>query len=116
MGRALPNFRELADIEAQEPKLVEMVQRFDTERSDLILQNTQDALAFVRLVGDVANLYFPAMFDTLFGISHQSDEETPSTDSNHKPTPPATEEEGPNAPNLATGKPKKKPGDGPTQV
>lgn len=65
MGRALANFRELAQAERQEPKMVQMIERFDLERSDLILHNIQDTLRFMRLVGDVANLFFPVMLDTL---------------------------------------------------
>ena len=67
MGRALPleNFRALAVLEEKEPKMVEMLDRFDAERSDIILENLQETLRFIRLFGDVANLFFPVLMDTL---------------------------------------------------
>ena len=67
MGRALPleNFRALAILEEKEPKMVEMLDRFEAERSDIILNDIQDTLRFMRLFGDVANLFFPVLVDTL---------------------------------------------------
>ena len=73
MGRALPNFRELAELERQEPKMVQMVERFEVERSDVIFENLQESLRFMRMVGDVANLFFPRRFQFLGGFFQHSE-------------------------------------------
>ena len=122
MGRALPNFRELAELERQEPKMVQMVERFEAERSDMILQNLEESLRFMRMIGDVANLFFPVMFDTLItggnnGLTpneealdedflDEEDEDLP----NGKKNPP-----GSNAPDQMDDGPKGPGSDGPTQ-
>ena len=74
MGRALPNFRELAALEAQEPKMVEMVQRFERERSDQILEAILEAIEsskdFTNLFTEIANLYGPIMFESIFNMGN----------------------------------------------
>lgn len=69
MGRALPNFRELAAQEVQEPHMVELLDKFEREQRDVILENLQRSIQFVRFVADVTYLFFPAMLDTVVGAS-----------------------------------------------
>lgn len=69
---ALANFQELARQEAIEFQLEQKLERFERERSDSILQNIQASYAFIKLVGEVSNLYFPVMLDILLGISPEN--------------------------------------------
>jgi hypothetical protein len=64
MGNALQNFRELAQLEEKEPRVIEMIERFEATQSDLIKNSIQSSLQFMKMVGDIAYLYFPAMLDT----------------------------------------------------
>lgn len=63
MGNALLNFRELAQLEEREPKVVEMIDRFEKTQSDFIKDSVLSTLSFMRLFGDIAQLYFPTMLD-----------------------------------------------------
>ncbi len=72
MGRALPNFRELAALEAQDAKMVEMVQRFERERRDQILEAIQGSKDFTNLFAEVANLYGPVLFESIFNLGNDN--------------------------------------------
>ena len=63
MGNALLNFRELAQLEEKEPRVVEMIDRFEATQSDLLKESILSSLSFIRLFGDIAQLYFPTMLD-----------------------------------------------------
>lgn len=63
MGNALLNFRELAQLEEREPKVVEMIDRFEATQSDFIKDSILSSLSYMRLLGDVVQLYFPTMLD-----------------------------------------------------
>lgn len=86
MGNALLNFRELAQLEEREPKVVEMMERFEATQSDFIRESILSSLSFMRLFGDIAQLYFPTMLDIAVtglsdnppstGISPQESERT----------------------------------------
>jgi hypothetical protein len=49
--------------------MVELLDKFEREQSDVILQNLQRSLQFVRFVADVTYLFFPALLDTAVGAS-----------------------------------------------
>jgi len=72
MGRALANFRDLAEQEVREPQMVQLLDKFEQEQSDVILRNLQSSMRFVRFVADVTYLFFPAMIDTVVGVSDSS--------------------------------------------
>lgn len=72
MGRALANFRDLAELEVREPQMVQLLDKFEQEQSDVILRNLQSSMRFVRFVADVTYLFFPAMIDTVVGVSDSS--------------------------------------------
>lgn len=63
MGNALLNFRQLAELEEREPRVVEMIEHFEASQSDFIRESIQSSLSFMRLFGDIAQLYFPTMLD-----------------------------------------------------
>lgn len=73
---ALANFQELAQQEAIEFQLEQKIDRFEQERSDIILRNIHASFDFLKLVGEVSNLYFPVMLDILLGRSpdHSDDD------------------------------------------
>ncbi|HKK75432.1 MAG TPA: hypothetical protein VJ953_10190 [Saprospiraceae bacterium] len=71
---ALANFQELARQEAIEFQLEQKLDRFEKERSGVILRNIQASYDFLKFVGDVSNLYFPVMLDVLMGISPEHSE------------------------------------------
>lgn len=63
MGNALLNFRQLAELEEREPLVIEMMDHFETTQSDFIRESVLSSLSFMRLFGDIAELYFPTMLD-----------------------------------------------------
>lgn len=76
---ALANFQELAQEEAIEFQLEQKLERFERERSDIILLNIQASYDFLKMVGEVSNLYFPVMFDILLGIPPESTSDEDNT-------------------------------------
>ena len=116
MGRALANFRELAAQEVREPQMVQILEKFEREQSDIILRNLESSLQFVRFVADVTYLFFPAMFDTVLGTSGtypETNAEQEKDETNDPPPPPRNS--GPDTPDQ--GDSNTPPGaDGPEQV
>jgi hypothetical protein len=72
---ALPNFQELARQEAMEFQLEQKIERFERERSDVIMRNVRASMDFIRFVGDISNLFFPVFLDTVLGVSGDLPEE-----------------------------------------
>lgn len=119
MGNALLNFKELAQLEEREPKVVEMIERFEATQRDFIKESVLSSMAFMRLFGDIAQLYFPTMLDIAMGsvsdnpgtssvLSTESDIRTLQSDEQTNRTPDWGRKQPPE-PNV--------PGaDGPTQV
>ena len=102
MGRALTNFRNLAEQEVREPQMVQLLDKFEQEQSDVILRNLQSSMRFVRFVADVTYLFFPAMIDTVVGVSDSStlpadkstEKEISKTKSTDLPKGPASPDQG----------------------
>ncbi|GAB5552131.1 MAG: hypothetical protein Sapg2KO_17220 [Saprospiraceae bacterium] len=76
MGNALLNFRQLAELEEREPRVVEMIENFEAHQSDFIRESIQSSLSFMRLFGDIAQLYFPTMLD--IAVTGLSDKPQPN--------------------------------------
>jgi hypothetical protein len=82
--------------------MVELLDKFEREQSDVILENLQRSIQFVRFVADVTYLFFPAMLDTAVGASDSFSERVGETQASEPkqptrsqdPTPPS----GPDSP------------------
>jgi hypothetical protein len=82
---ALLNFQELVRQEAIEFQLEQKIERFEWERSDIIMQNLRSSMDFLKFIGDISNLFFPVFLDTVLGVSSDISDEDLFPDIDEEP-------------------------------